>query len=600
MSPEAFMAATPRGLESNTDWGARYARTLRNVIVRQATLAPRSQQVHLGPSELGEACDRQVVAKLAGAPRTNNVSDPWPSVVGTSVHAWLAEACRDDNSRDQVLRWITEQAVEPAFGYAGHADLYDSVEKCVCDWKILGATSLNKIKSPKGPPRRYQMQLLLYARGYRNLGLPVERVAIAALPRTAATLDSMFVWDHVCTPEDDILVDEVLRRTEIRQWLGTEVKEGRMQLNQVPATPDGDTCFFCLGPETKVVTRRGIRSIAELAGTSPELLIPKLSSDGRRMRVGSFRKAPVSYFGEQPTYRVVLEDRQARKEVIATAEHNWFVTDRTRIARGGARVTRHQWQKITTALQPGDLLQPLRRATAQEPDRMDVAVAQGFTFGDGTVGQGQRPATLAVYDNGKDDVMLSFFPAFKQYDGVKHIYGLPRFWKTLPPLDESRPFLLSWLAGYFAADGNISAEGGCAITSADRGNLLFVRDLAAVCGIGYRPVQETSRVGIGATVATDLFKIGLQRRDLPSWFFLLDKHRQYAEAANEKPERESYWKVVSIEPTGRIEPVYCATVNGIGAFGLADDLMTGNCFQYRPQAAYDGGPGCPGMVTRRG
>jgi hypothetical protein len=246
LSPAEFMAATPRALNGNDEWASRYARELRGIITRQATLAPRSQQVHLGPSELGEPCSRQVVGKLAGITPTNHVSDPWPSIVGTSVHAWLAEACRDDNTHERQLRWVTEQAVEPAAGYDGHADLYDAWEKTVVDWKVLGTTSLAKIKSPSGPPRRYKVQLLLYARGYRNLGLPVRRVAIAALPRTAATLDSMYIWSHLCTPEDDVLVDEVLRVTEVRQQLAAEVRAGRMGFMDVPATPDDAACFFCI------------------------------------------------------------------------------------------------------------------------------------------------------------------------------------------------------------------------------------------------------------------------------------------------------------------------------------------------------------------
>lgn len=239
------MAATPRSMEGNSEWASRYARELRGVIVRQANLAPRSQQVHLGPSELGAECDRQVVGKLVGASRTNNVSDPWPSIIGSATHAWLAQACNDDNLRDHMLRWITETRVTPHPLYPGSADLYDAQEQAVVDWKVLGATTLSKIKSPAGPPQRYKVQLLLYARGYRNLGLPVKRVVLAALPRTAATLDGMFCWERVYTPSDDELVDEVLQRTEIRQLAANEILAGRMTLEQVRITPDDDGCFFC-------------------------------------------------------------------------------------------------------------------------------------------------------------------------------------------------------------------------------------------------------------------------------------------------------------------------------------------------------------------
>jgi hypothetical protein len=244
-TPAAFMAATPRIMESNTTWGARYARELRKVITTQASEAPRSVQVHLGPSELGAACSRQVVGKLTGATRTNHVSDPWPSIVGTAVHAWLADAFQAANARENILRWVTEVAVTPHPDYPGHADLYDAFEAAVVDHKVLGQTSLAKVKAVSGPSRRYKVQLLLYGAGFRALGLPVKRVVLAAYPRTAATLDGMYVWDHVCVPEDEILIREVLDQAALRQEVAGWVRAGAMSLNDVPAVPDDDECFFC-------------------------------------------------------------------------------------------------------------------------------------------------------------------------------------------------------------------------------------------------------------------------------------------------------------------------------------------------------------------
>lgn len=245
ISPAEFMATTPQGTSGNTAWAQRYARELRGVITRQAASAPRSLQARLGPSELGAACDRQVVGKLVQAARTNHVSDPWPSVVGTAVHAWLAAAFQDDNLREGLLRWLTELAVEPAPGYGGHTDLYDAAEQAVVDHKVLGPTSLAKVKSPSGPSRRYRVQLLLYGLGVRNMGLPVTRIVLAAYPRTASTLDGMYVWSHDCCPDDDVLIAEVLRVTGIRQLIAQQVRDGLMQLRDVPVTPDDDECFYC-------------------------------------------------------------------------------------------------------------------------------------------------------------------------------------------------------------------------------------------------------------------------------------------------------------------------------------------------------------------
>ena len=241
---EQFMSAPPAPPGGNTPWASRYAAEIRQAIVRQASRQPRSQQEFLGPSELGAECDRQVIGKMIGAPVTNHVSDPWPSIVGTAVHAWLADKFQRENELSG-MRWLTETKVAPDPMHPGTADLYDYAEQAVGDWKILGPTTMAKVTSPAGPPRRYRVQMLLYALGFRNFGLKVRRLALIALPRTAATLDQMYVWEHLCGPGDDAVIAEVLRVTRVRRAIAAVIMAGQMRLADVPATPDNDECFFC-------------------------------------------------------------------------------------------------------------------------------------------------------------------------------------------------------------------------------------------------------------------------------------------------------------------------------------------------------------------
>jgi hypothetical protein len=246
-SVESFFAAVPVPAhpQGNTFWASRYAQDIKTAIVRQASRQPRSTQTFLGPSELGAECSKQVVGKMIATMPTNHVSDPWPSIVGTAVHSWLADKFLRENELTGMLRWLTETRVAPHPLHPGTADLYDALEQCVGDFKVLGPTSMDKVKSPGGPSRRYQVQLLLYGAGFRNFGLPVRRVALIALPRTAATLDAMYVWSHDCGPEDEVLIQEVLRITEVRRQIAAEILKGNMRLNDVPMTPDSTECFFC-------------------------------------------------------------------------------------------------------------------------------------------------------------------------------------------------------------------------------------------------------------------------------------------------------------------------------------------------------------------
>jgi hypothetical protein len=249
---QQFFGHTPVPPGGSSAWAAGYGRDLRDVIVRQAHRQPRSVQRHLGPSELGAECDRQVVSKMCGEPVTNHVSDPWPSVVGTAVHAWLAEKFDNENRLNGRVRWLTEEKVMPHPLYPGTSDVYDVAEQAVVDWKILGPTSLAKLQAADGPPQRYVIQLLLYAWGWRNHGFPVRRVAIAGLPRTAPSLAEMYVWDRFLTPADDQAVIEILQLTEARRAVARMVLGGQLPISQVKRTPGGDECYFCnfYRPET--------------------------------------------------------------------------------------------------------------------------------------------------------------------------------------------------------------------------------------------------------------------------------------------------------------------------------------------------------------
>lgn len=245
ISPADFMAAAPPPLNGSSPWASRYAGELRRIATEHARRAPRSLQRHLGPSELGSPCDRQVVGKMAGGTTTNHVSDPWPSIVGTAVHAWLADAFTAENTRRGIARFLAEQRVTPLDGHPGTADLYDAAERAVVDHKVLGPTSMGHVRSDHGPRRGYRVQLHLYGLGYRRMGLPVERIALAAWPRTRSTMDDLYVWDELVTPATDALLAEVAQQTAHRTAVAAEVAAGRYRLRDVPATPDDTECFFC-------------------------------------------------------------------------------------------------------------------------------------------------------------------------------------------------------------------------------------------------------------------------------------------------------------------------------------------------------------------
>lgn len=243
MGAEAFMATAKPSTASHSGNDAvavRIAAELRDIVRDAAMNAPRQVQRHLGPSELGVECDRQVVHKLLDLPDTNHVVDPWPSIVGTAVHAWLDTTF---TNAQPAGRWLPERKVAPTDDHPGTADLYDAHNFRVIDHKCLGSSTHDKLRT-QGPPRHYFVQLLLYALGYIRAGYRVDSIAIAAWPRTGSSLAGLYVWHHVITADDWRLVEQVLAETKTRKDYAALVQAGAITIGQVPRTPS-DGCYFC-------------------------------------------------------------------------------------------------------------------------------------------------------------------------------------------------------------------------------------------------------------------------------------------------------------------------------------------------------------------
>ena len=342
---------------------------------------------------------------------------------------------------------------------------------------------------------------------------------------------------------------------------------------------------MCLAGETEVVTRDGIRAIRDLAGTTPELLVPKMAN-GSTSEIGHFVEAPVRSFGVQKLWRVDLAGHgRSTKTVYATGNHRWFLTPK----RPSSGVSPHA--VLTSELRTGDRLRNLFRCPIGEVrgDASNVAAMRGFVFGDGSVGSGERPGLVMIYGAKRDAFNPIFTACFgegvesENVNGcpVTSFYGIPNYWKSdFPSLRESRHYLMGWLSGWFAADGCISEAGVCILNSATREHLEFARSLCAVLGVQCSAVRTQNRLVTppsGVERSHDIHTVNINRHHLTADFFRLTHHQSHAATGADRQVRRYGWTVASVTETDRTEEVFCAVVEGVGAFGLSDGLMTGNC-----------------------
>jgi hypothetical protein len=344
-------------------------------------------------------------------------------------------------------------------------------------------------------------------------------------------------------------------------------------------SPHGHPWHTCLDANTEVVTRHGIKPISQVVG-SVDLLVPERGQSSR----GCFKPIVVSDTGRQSLRQIIFVRNRQTKEINATDEHRWYLSD-------GSVVT-------TAELAPGMRIKGLSATWEPRSEMVPFAVAQGFVYGGGTRRLEGRPVHLDVHHNGKDEGILHFFAGHRMQErvrtdtgmGVTQVRGLPCLWKEEPSLRESRPFLLSWLAGYFGADGCVGKQGQCVLSSASFESIQFARDVAAICGIGYGIVRKELQSGTyphGKEYRDSvLFQLTLTAKDLPLWFFVLPKHLQRIKEWSERRMSTREWVVQKVNEKTYVGQTYCASVPDSYVFGLADGMMTGNSFH---ASAFPGG-----------
>jgi hypothetical protein len=215
-------------------------RELTDVILFADATSERSQQLAVGPSELGDPCDRRLGYRLAGFDAINN-TDPWPAIVGTAVHSWLEAAVTSYNAFTGTANYLTELTVHPNDLVIGHSDLYDVRREMVIDWKTVNTKNMAKFRE-EGPSDSYITQVNLYGLGQIRAGRPVKKVCLVCLPR-AGWLGDAWVW--VDDYDENIALEALDRMYALgATLLDLDVLNNPYRWAQVPATPSR-LCGWC-------------------------------------------------------------------------------------------------------------------------------------------------------------------------------------------------------------------------------------------------------------------------------------------------------------------------------------------------------------------
>ena len=302
----------------------------------------------------------------------------------------------------------------------------------------------------------------------------------------------------------------------------------------------------CLHGDTEIVTRNGVKTIAEVSGQTVEVLTEK-----------GWIASPVNSFGVQPIQQITFRPahkagksntwRKSRSNlrhtVTATPNHRWLLTDGT----------------TTDALKVGDMV---KANFNQDPEMSMEAFIHGFIFGDGTIAYERADGTIVHrvrFCGSKDQRWLGMF----EQDGWRRLSDAPNgdpilvkdsltSLKKLP--DNPTPeYAAGFLEGWIAADGTGKDNGDFWLCSQHDEASTWLRRFASMAG--YLLVGEC----VGAQLETNF---GLRNHELMR--FTLSR-------------AERAWFVESLVNAGTAE-VYCPTVPEIEAFTLASGIYTRNCY----------------------
>lgn len=333
-----------------------------------------------------------------------------------------------------------------------------------------------------------------------------------------------------------------------------------------------DGLFYCFSAETPIITDKGIKNIGELVNTEVNVL------NGN----GNWETVTIQDCGVQKLYEISLKREQNEKIIYATGDHIWF--DKT-----GKEYT-------TLELRPYMYLKT-QLNNFEDFTVDDEGVRHGMIYGDGwkkviykTYGTGKNRTVdknrvtgvsyvLSFYKNSNKHHLQKWFSNSDQWIIKTYKHGETRIrskrfdvdpaYKDLPDITKGRDYLLSFLMGYIATDGNKAYS----ITTYKEDAVNTLVDIMITCGITVKQISSRVRP-IGTTYVdreVTAYTIHYFPHNLPEKFFIND----YKQCRQVNYGRLC-WKVQSVKETTRIERVYCCATS-TQSFVLAGNILTHNC-----------------------
>lgn len=213
----------------------------------------RDKQHKVGPSELGDLCERCLTEKLLGVHKEEK-THPLAPMIGTAFHLYLENTIGLEGYLKETK--VTVGTIEGYGDICGTVDGFDTESGHVVDYKVLSKKKIKAFSSAtffdedynpefysdsmiEGQLKKYYYQMQLYGLGMENAGYEVNHTSLILFPRDC-TVESVISASHeLCFKYNREAALNVLERAkQIFKW----ADENRDNLGELDSHPG---CYYC-------------------------------------------------------------------------------------------------------------------------------------------------------------------------------------------------------------------------------------------------------------------------------------------------------------------------------------------------------------------
>lgn len=307
--------------------------------------------------------------------------------------------------------------------------------------------------------------------------------------------------------------------------------------------------FNCFRRDTEFLTKEGIKTFYDFEDGD---IVEVLNGNG------AWSPSVVRNYGKQKLFKLVVQ-RQGTKyteDIYVTGNHIWFVK------KGNEK----RYVEVTTSnLKPGDKLRRKVRYENTNLNMCNIGIQHGIVFGDGTFDKKKGHCRVSLIGK-KQDYIKYFNNAPTSTEGDRDsilVYGLPYYFKDLPPINANVEYIKGFIYGLLLTDGSLGSS-----VRLGQKNLEVVKHLQSMCeiiGLTTSKIVEVKRTDNNLGDYDNIYEFTIHKETL----------RKHGMILSEAEERE--WIVKEVTETDLFEDVWCVEEPKTNSFTLRGGIHTHNC-----------------------